>query len=246
MPRAKEEHWAYQVLRNRLAEKTHTITYTDRPRKNGEPRIIRKTTRPDWELGNIFLFDPDAKRDIERTFLLLYAEILSVFENERFLIPPIAEIELTENRVPEASCSAFFIVCDPKRPTLGKGRPWWYIRFTLDLREGGGYSLLTELHLSLPFWLESDWALDLLIDSRDWQNPPTLTVDHDEFSLRFERSNRGWLSFADGSAEVENFLSAFRSHIQIAKAIDRFSEATNNRFLKSNMLQTITEFYHEV
>lgn len=243
MPRTKEEHWAYKALRKRLAEKTETITYPDHPRVEGEPRILSKITTPDWELGNIFLFDPDAKRDIEKNFQLVYADILAVFENERFVIPSSFEINLREKCDQEASCSTVFIVRDSKRPALGEGSPWWFIRFSLDLREGAGYSLLSELHLSLPFWLESDWALDFMVGARKWPDPPTLTVDHNEFSLRFERCNRGWLSFGDASSEMEKFLSPFRVHSEIAKAVDLFSKNPGNRFIKCYMLEAIKDFY---
>lgn len=242
--KSKEEHWAFVALRKRLSEKAQTVIPSADKHTKGEPKILRIITIPDWENGTIFLFDPELKREIDKFFYdTLYPQILAVFENEPFEIPPIDKINLRDNRESsiEASRQAIFIINDPKRPVHSEERPWWYIRFKLDIKPSGGYRLSTELILSIPFWLESDWTLDFIIDARNWANTPTLGTDCDELTLKFSWGYGTYYSFTN--EEDTEFISPFRKHLQIAKSIDRFSESPENRFLKSYMLQSIKEMY---
>jgi hypothetical protein len=238
----KEEHWAFAALRKRLTEETQTIRSSTNAYPDGKLREQTTIIIPDWQLGTIFLFDPELKREINGFFYeTLYPQILAVFEKEPFAIPPIDKIELRENCGGEASCNALFIITDPKRPIHLEERPWWYIRFNLDVKAGYGYFLQTELILSIPFWLESDWMLDFVIGARHWGIPPTLGTDHDELTLKFSWGRGRYYAFSD--EENAHFVEPFKKHLQIAKTVDRFSENPENRFLKSYMLQIITEFY---
>lgn len=239
----KEEHWAFAALRERLSEKTQTIIPSPNEYTEGEPKVLRITKTPDWESGMIFLFDPELKREIDDFFYgTLYPQILAVFENEPFEIPPIDKIELSDNRYSglEAKRHALFIITDPKRPVFSAESPWWYIRFNLD---ASSYRCLlhTELLLSLPFWLDSEWALDFIIEARNWAIPPKLSTDQDELVLNFSWGQGRYYSFSE--EENTHFIDLFKKHLQIAKAVDRFSENPDNRFLKSYMLQSIKEMY---
>lgn len=246
MPKAKQEHWAYAALCKRLKEDVEVVGQSVEAPSDREPRIRRITATPDWQLGTVFLFDPALKHDIHTTFDVLYPRIAELFDSEPFGVPSREEIELEETRGSKgACCSTLFILRDPTRPPLGGDNPWWYVRFRLEVSAGAGYFLNIDLHLSLPFWLESDWATDFMINARHWAVPPTLSVDHNEFSLQFSWGKGGWLSFADDSANINDFLLPIRTHLSIAKAIDRFSVNPANRFRRVNMLEQITTFYGE-
>lgn len=237
-----QEHWAYSALRKRLAEKTQTIIPNPGDYAEGEPKVLRIVKTPDWQSGTIFLFDPLLKSEISDFFYKsLYPQILNVFEDEPFEIPPADKIELRESPIKGASCNAIFIVTDQKRPITSTERPWWYIRFSLDVETGRHYFLQTELFLSIPFNFESDWMLDFMIAARHWAIPPTLRTGSDRMTLEFASGKDGFYpSSDDGNCEL---TARFRKHLQLVKAIDLFSENPKNRFLKSHMLQTISEFY---
>jgi len=245
MAKAKQEHWSYTALRKRLAENVEIFGPSAEDSTDGEPSTRRITRTPDWQLGTIFLFDPELKHDIQATFDLLYPKITEVFDGEPFAVPSRDEIKLEEGRGSKgACCSALFILRDPTRPPLGADSPWLYVRFNLEVRVGGGYFLNTDLHLSLPFWLETEWSIDFMVGARDWGMPPTLSVSHNEFSLQFSHGAGDWLSFAEDEGDgMVKLLRPFRTHLSIAKAIDRFSSHSNNRFLRVNMLEQITTFY---
>jgi hypothetical protein len=212
----------------------------------GGQGVRRVTSSPDWELGTVFLFDPEAGREINSTFDLLYPRILAVFENEPFTIPPRDDVLLQENRsYAEPRSEVCLPLADPLRPTGSNDRPWWNIRFNLGIRAGDGYVLDTELSISIPYWLDSDWLLDFMIGARTWNNQPSLVADTHRLLLHFSRCRSHWLSFAEGSRDIDEFLVPFTQHLQIAKSVDRFSANPQNRFSKSNMLQAITAAYAE-
>ena len=238
----KEEHWAFAVLREKLSEEIQVVITNSDAYPDGKSRIIKRTKTPDWELETIFLFEPELKREISNFFYeTLYPQILTVFENELFQIPAIDKIELSEIRDPMASCNALFIITDSKRPISSDESPWWYIRFNLRVTSHS-YFLNTELMLLLPFWLESDWALDFMVDARNWAIPPTLSTDRNELILNFSWGHgRNYIHSEE--ERTQHFVEPFKKHLLIAKAIDRFSENPANRFLKSHMLQVIREMY---
>lgn len=240
--RKKEEHWAFAALRERLSEKKQIITSSTDAYPDGKRREYRTIITPDWELGTIFLFDPEVKREINEFFYeTLYPQILDVFEKEAFEIPPIDKIELSENRSKEASCNALFIITDPMRPIGSPERPWWYVRFNLKVTSFS-YFLNADLVLSLPYWLESEWALDFMIDGRNWGIPPTLSVGHDDLNLNLSWGHgRNYIHSVE--EKTQHFIEPFKKHLQIIKTIDRFSENPHNRFLKSHMLQVIKQMY---
>jgi hypothetical protein len=239
----KEEHWSFAELRKRLSQETEVIIPSQDEYADGEPRTLRITKTPDWQMGTVFLFEPKLKLELNEFFYEdLYPQVLSVFDDQPFQIPPIDKIDFTECYGKGASCKALFIITDPNRPMVSQEKPWWYIRFNLTVSTGYEYHLEMELILSLPFWVESDWALDFMIDSRGWGIPPTLGTDKDKLLLMFSSGQYGCYSFSDES-ESNRFTEPFKKHLEIAKAIDRFSESPDNRFLKSYMLQVIKEFY---
>jgi hypothetical protein len=239
----KEEHWSFAELRKRLSQETEVIIPSQDEYADGEPRTLRITKTPDWQMGTVFLFEPKLKLELNEFFYEeLYPQVLVVFDDQPFQIPPIDKIDFTECYFKLASCNALFIITDPNRPVFSQEKPWWNIRFDLTVRAGYECRLDTELTLSLPFWVESDWALDFMIDAKDWGVPPTLTVDQDELLLKCSGGQYGYYSFSDES-DINRFTEPFKKHLEIAKAIDRFSENPDNRFLKSYMLQVIKEFY---
>lgn len=239
----EDEHWAFQVLRKRLAEKTETFVPPPEQKDDSDPQVLRITRHVDHEGGTVFLFDPDLREELDDNFFNeLYPLILNEFENQPFTVPPRDEIRLTDERPPiEGARNALFIMQDPARPVLSKNRPWWYIRFNLEVRVIR-YMLKTELHLSLPFDTQLDWVLDLLVDFKDSNFPPCLTADEDQWILQFSWA-RGQ-SYLFAQEEWGKILTEpFRKHIGIAKAVDLFSRRPNNRLLKSNMRHLISEMY---
>lgn len=192
---------------------------------------------------NFFLFDPNLRNELDEIFIHdLYPPILAQFEDQPFSIPGLEEIGLTDTRSGiEAARNALFLMTDPHRPIGTPRRPCWYIRFNLESRIIG-YMLHTELLLSLPFSIEPDWVLDLLVNARSWNTSPSLSTDSDEFLLSFS-SGVGQNYLLQGEELIYQLTEPFRKHIKIAKAVDRFSKQPRNRLLKSNMLQCIAEMY---
>jgi len=243
MAKRKQEHWSFAALRQRLSEKTEVVETSETSVDSEEARVQRTYYPVDWEYGTVFLFDPQLRERFDNFFFnFLYPCALEVFENAPFQIPDLEEIKLTDKRDDfEATRHVVFLMTDPKRPTGNAESPWWLIRYNVEVRHFI-YYVNVELSLSLPYSIEPDWALNYLIDAGHQGVSPSLSVDYDEFVLRFSRGHSESISVANTEWK-HNFTSFFNGNLQVAKMIDRFSENPSNQFLRSRMLQTITEFY---
>ncbi len=237
-----EEHWSFAALRQRLSEQTQIIESPQTPNSDNEPRILRTIIPTDWEYGTVFLFDPELKETIESYFCCsLYPPIAKIFDQADFVIPQIDKIKLTELGKTEARLNALFLMTDPQRPVLSPERPWWYVRFNLEVSDGG-YFLHTELQLSLPFSIHTDWILEFLAEAADWNESPSVTTDRNEFVLGFSwGQGRSFPTLGD---DWENHLTEpFIKHIKIAQIIDRFSRQPEKHILRNKMLELIKTMY---
>jgi hypothetical protein len=216
----KAEHWAFDELRKRLLEG-----------KEGD---------------TILLFEPSLKARIYDNFYnYLYPKIVGAFENSQLQINKIDEIKLIEHTTFEPSCVAYLSINDPKRLFGISEEKWWHIGFELKITEEK-YLLDPRLSIRFPYWMESDWILDFIIDSRKWNTKPHISADHEWLNLSFEDGTRKYSYFRynfDDDDELKVTLETFNRSLSIAKAIDLFAENPTNRFLKSHMLQVIREMY---
>ncbi|HLM62067.1 MAG TPA: hypothetical protein VK308_14770 [Pyrinomonadaceae bacterium] len=241
----EKEHWAFQALRKRLSERTQIVESPRKSSDQNEPAVLRTIIPADWEFGTVFLFDPELKERLESFFhSSLYPPIAKIFESCDFVIPAADQIKLTEHAEPNAALNAAFLMTDPKRRVLTPESPWWYISYNLDVSDGG-YFLRTELQLSLPFSVNSDWILEFLAaTANDWSIPPSLSTDIDEFVLSFSRGQgRSFITSADDS--ITHLTEPFVKHIKIAKAIDRFSRQPEKHILRNKMLDLVKKIYGE-
>jgi hypothetical protein len=238
--KSKREHWAYEELRKHLEEKTES--WVPHLQDASDPEIRRVTRIPAHERGWIFLMNPALRQELDLDlFDRIYPHILEVMEGHSWVVPTMEEIQRTTQDGHEwvASRVVVFLMTDPARPVLSNNRPLWYFRFTLSVRPLS-YMLTSECLISVPFAAAGSWLLDVLTDSRLQEAAPRVSVDQDEYVLSL--SSGAGQSYKDDEWK-DPVSTLFLAHVEIAKYVDQFEQQSNNRILRSRMIETITAVY---
>jgi hypothetical protein len=237
----KQEHWAYEELRKRLAEKTETWA-PPHLQDASQPRVGKVINIPQHERGFIFLMDPRRREHMDQVLLKrIYPQILEAIEGESLVVPTIGEIQtkIEDGHEWEASRVVTFLMTDPARPVGKKNSPLWYFRFTLSVRLFT-YMLSSNCLISIPFEAAGSWLLDALANSRLREASAHLSTDDDEFVLNV--SSGAGQPFGDDDWKRPVSLR-LRSHLAIADSVDRFGTQPQNFVLRSQMIEAVTAAY---
>src|SRR5215211_521485 len=120
----KKDHWAYPELEKKLAAQNRPRP----PRKRGEPVPLE-------EVGTIFLFDPQARAEIDATIReRLWPAVLEGTRGSHIGIYQERSVlrSVYDKHYPQATRVLIFLLEDEERPVSGSERPLWYVRGTLS------------------------------------------------------------------------------------------------------------------
>jgi hypothetical protein len=228
--RTNLDHWAYAELENKLTAKT--------AQANANPTELH-------EFGTFFLINPALRHEIDGIIhRALWPAVIEGVAGSRIRIyqERKALSQIRDTRSPELSRELTFLLEDPQRAIGDSNRPPWYVRGTLEGRPFT-YMLKFDLILELPITFDLFALLSLMAHQDLGAMPPTLSVDHETYSVQFSWGRGGPYAAAEDGPEI--FITdAIVSQLEIIDAMEELEEANfENEVLFERLTNSIVAFY---